>query len=377
MNDFPYYNNNEGIIYLDSASTTLRHSAVIKSVTDYCNDYNINLGRTFGSKASEFGNQVEQIRIEFAKLYNCPNFFFTSSATDSLNQIAQILVNNNMINGNSKIVLGIDNHHAAILPFTNLTSNINYIKLDENLNLNVNSLLDLGYEPDIIVLNMSSNVVGYYLQTDEIKDIRKKFPSSIIILDGTQYLASRSIDFVDLGVDFVVGSFHKMYGPTGWGFCMYNKKYQNLKPAKLGGGIVEDVMTEGVVFLDKGQQFESGTLNLDSVLSLAEILSFLKHEVYNHKFPNLQSLVQLKNYNFFISNRSDKTISFCHKIHSNFDLANFLSLNGIIVRVGMHCANPLLHYLNQENGLVRVSLGIYSTDTDINKLIEVLERFEK
>jgi cysteine desulfurase / selenocysteine lyase len=375
MSDFAYIDKNPNNIYLDSASTTLRHKAVVESILRYSSEFNLNLGRTFGAQAYELSGMVKKMRMKFCELYNCPHFYLTSSATDSLNQIAIMLFANNILDSDSKLVLAIDNHHAAILPFVDRLNNYEYIYLDYDYNLDIQSILELTYIPDIIVLSLSSNVTGSYLLTEDIKSIRTKFPFTIIVLDGTQYLASKSINFEELEVDFVVGSFHKMYGPSGYGFVMYNEKYLNIKPARLGGGIIKDVTEQGVDYLTGGDQFESGTLNLDTILSIDTVLDFLQEQVYNHSFPNLDQLLSLPDYQFFNSSRSDKTISFRHKQHSSFDLANYLAIHGITVRVGSHCANPLIHYLKVEDGLVRVSLGVYTTQQQIDKLVTILNQF--
>jgi cysteine desulfurase / selenocysteine lyase len=375
MSDFPYIDNNPNHIYLDSASTTLRHIAVSNSAATYSKEFNLNLGRSFGSQAYELAGQVNSMRKKFCTMYNCKNFYLTYSATDGLNQIADMLVKNNIIDSDSSLVMGIDNHHAAILPFTDKIGNYEFVFLANDFNLDIEGIIKLNYTPDLIVLSMSSNVTGSHILVDDIKAIRAAYPFSIIVLDATQYLAYKPLDFEDLEVDFVVGSFHKMYGPSGIGFVMYNEKYLNIKPSRVGGGIIQDVTVTGVEYLGKGNQFESGTLNLDTILSLKTVLEYLENTVYGHKFPSFEGLFNLKDYEFFHSNRTATIVSFKHITASSFDLANYLAVHNIVVRVGMHCANPLHHYLKQEDGLVRVSLGVYTTQTQIDKLVLILNQF--
>jgi cysteine desulfurase / selenocysteine lyase len=378
-NSFGFIDNNPDIIYFDSASTCLRHNSVIEGVEEYCNNYGVNLGRSFGKQAQDLGKKIDNIRAKVSKVYGCKNFFFTSSATDSFNHISELLLANKIIDPDSSpfenIVCGIDNHHASILPFLEKGFSIQYIGLDKHFNLDVESFNNIQSKPALISLTMGSNVVGNELKISDVKKIRKMFPNSIITLDCTQYLSYSTIDFDELGVDFVIASFHKMYGATGLGFVMYDKKYLSLTPTRVGGGIVKDVTADGAIYFNDGTQFEAGTSNLDAIIGLDKLLDFLVQDVYNYKTLDFIKIYELDSYEFYTCPTSRKIISFKHKVHNNFDLANYLALNNIIVRVGMHCCNPLMHYLKLEDGLVRVSVGVYNTQGDIDKLCELLKRY--
>lgn len=370
---FPFIETNPKMVYLDSASTSLRHFAVSAAVDEFSCKYNINLGRTFGHRAVEFGNRIDGIRDTIKEMYNCKNFYFTSSATESLNDIAKLLLKNGYINNNSKIVLGIDNHHANILPFEAISKNIKYILLNKDYNLNFDQLLKLDYIPDLIALTLSSNVLGGYLDLDQLRTVRKLYPKAILVLDGTQYLASKSIDFDSIEADFVVGTFHKMYGPSGLGFTIYKDQYLDLIPSKVGGGNIADVTIDGPKYLAGGLQYEAGTLNLDTILSLESILDFLKNHVYNHEFIDISFFDRLDNFTLYRAVNADKTFCIKHNTMSSFDLANLLSIHGYIVRVGSHCCNPLIHYLKEE-GLIRISLGVYNTNYELNNLFYLLKK---
>ncbi len=375
-NAFGFIDTNPNVIYFDSASTCLRHCSVVEGLEEYTNNYGVNLGRSFGKQAQDLGKKVDNIRAKVSKVYGCKNFFFTSSATDSFNHIAELLLTDKIIDSNltpfENIVCGIDNHHASILPFLEKGFAIQYIGLDKDFNLDVDSFDNIQSKPALISLTMGSNVVGNELKINEVKKIRKMFPNSIITLDCTQYLSYSAIDFDELGVDFVVASFHKMYGPTGLGIVMYDKKYIGLTPTRVGGGIVKDVTGNGAIYFDDGTQFEAGTSNLDAIIGLDKLLDFLVQDVYNHKTLDFGAMYKLDNFEFFTCPTSRKIISFKHKVHNNFDLANYLAMHNMIVRVGMHCCNPLMHYLKLEDGLVRVSVGIYNTQDDVDKLVKVL-----
>jgi cysteine desulfurase / selenocysteine lyase len=378
-NDFGFIENNPETIYFDSASTSLRHVSVVDGVKEYTNNYGVNLGRSFGIQAGKLSNKIDKIRSKISKVYGCKNFFFTSSATDSFNHIAELLIANKIIDPNSSpfenIVCGIDNHHASILPFLEKGFAIQYIGLDNDFNLDIESFENIQSKPALISLTMGSNVLGNKLKISDIKRIRKMFPNSIITLDCTQYLSYAAIDFDELGVDFVIASFHKMYGPTGLGIVMYNQKYINLTPTRVGGGIVKDVTVDGAIYFNDGTQFEAGTNNLDAIIGLDKLLDFLVQDAYNHKTLDFSRIYALDSYEFFTCPTSRKIISFKHKVCNNFDLANYLAMNNMIVRVGMHCCNPLMHYLKLEDGLVRVSVGVYNTQEDIDKLCELLVQY--
>jgi cysteine desulfurase / selenocysteine lyase len=378
-NSFGFIVNNPDNIYFDSASTSLRHVSVVDGVKEYTNNYGVNLGRSFGIQAGKLSSKIDKIRAKISKVYGCKNFFFTSSATDGFNHIAELLIKNNIIDPNltpfESIICGIDNHHASILPFVELGFSVQYIGLDKDYNLDIESFDNIQSKPALISLTMTSNVLGNELKVSEIKKIRKDFPNSIITLDCTQYLSYSDINFDELGVDFVVSSFHKMYGPSGVGIVMYDKKYQLLKPVRVGGGIIKDVTMDGAIYVNDGTQFEAGTANLDGLVALDSLLDFLIKDVYNRKTLDLSSILALDNYEFYCAPTSRKIISFKHKTKNNYDLGNYLAMHNMIVRVGFNCCNPLMHYLKLEDGLVRVSVGVYNTQEDVDRLCEVLKNF--
>jgi cysteine desulfurase / selenocysteine lyase len=373
-NNFNFIDKNPDKIYLDSASTTLRHNCILSGTKEYLENYNVNLGRTFGENAYRLQDKVDMIRSKIKQTYNASNLFFSYGATDGLNQIIGILHTNDLINKDSKVVIGIDSHHATILPLYQIGIMPQYIYLDNNLNLDIQSILSLNYIPDLICLTLCSNVLGNMITNQDIKAVRQKFPSSYIVLDATQYLASSSIDFDDLGVDAIVASFHKMYGPTGLGIVLYSDRFKNLKPFRVGGGIIIDVSQQDVEYLKDGDQFEAGTINLDGLLGLDSLMDFLIKDVYNNNLNfDLKGINNLKNIKIHSSPNSNRIISFTHETMNNYDLASYLAMYNIIMRVGKHCCNPLMQYLGLDDGTLRISLGVYNTQQDIDTLVEVLK----
>ena len=378
-NSFGFITTNPKTIYFDSASTTLRHMSVVDGVNDYVNNYGVNLGRSFGIQAGALATKVYNIRTKISGVYGCKNFFFCASATDGFNHVVELLIKNKIIQSNltpfENIVLGIDNHHASILPFYNIGFGIEYINLDNELNLDFEEFDKMQYKPAVIALTMTSNVTGSEIAITNIKKLRSQFPNTVIILDCTQYWSYSNFDFDELGIDFAIGSFHKMYGASGLGIVMYNNKYKNIKPVRVGGGIIKSVTTDDVTYCTDGTQFEAGTINLDAIVGVDKLLDFLVNTVYIESNLDFGNIYKLQDYEFYSNPNSKKIISFKHKTKNNFDLANYLALNNMIVRVGHHCCNPLMDYLQLEDGLVRVSVGVYNTQDDIDKLCAILAKY--
>lgn len=363
---FGFLDKNPEIIYLDSAATTLTHKSVLEGLELYTKELSVGLGRSSGKIGKILSDRIDGVRNKLCNFYNSPNLAFTFSSTDSLNTLALLLKQNYNI---KKVALGIDNHHAALLPFYSFEKI--FLDLDRDLNLDLSKVDD---SIDLLVVTLCSNVLGNNLDYEKIRELKIKYPKLIVVVDATQYFSFAKLDFTSLGVDFVIGSCHKMYGPLGLGFFLYKESYKGLLPSKVGGGIVENVSMEEVKYYSDGRQLEAGTLNVAGILSLSKLLDFLEEFVYTTDSLDFSELYNLEEYTFLNSKSSSKIVTFYHEKQSSFDLANFLALKGLIVRSGSMCAMPLFDYLGC-NEAVRVSFGVYNEQNDIEQLVKTLKSF--
>lgn len=363
---FAFVKKNPDIIYLDSSSTTLVHNSVVEALELYTEELSVGLGKSSGRIGNRLSDIVGYTRIKLCQFYNCPSVAFSFSATDSLNLIANILKTNYRI---KKVALGIDNHHASLLPFYSFDKV--FLGLDSNLNLDFSKV---DKTIDLLVITLCSNVLGNSIDFDKIRELKTKYPKLIVIVDATQYLSFAKLDFEALGVDFVIGSFHKMYGPLGLGLIMYQERYQKLLPSRVGGGIVESVTTEDVKYYSDGRQLEAGTLNVAGILAIPKLLDFLERYVYFSKPLDFSALYALEDYKSISSKDSSKIVTFRHIRESSFDVASFLAVKGFIVRSGLMCAEPLFDYLGLSD-CVRVSFGVYNDQKDVGRLLEALKEF--
>ena len=387
-NLIPFFKNNTDTIYLDSAATSLRPQVVIDSITNFYNKYSTSIDRSGSIISLSLKSEIEDVRSIIKKIYNSEEVFFTYSATDGANQIATMIGQNISLKAKNKILLAIDNHHANLLPYYDLVDKFDltpeFIKLDSNgYTLDYNQLSQsIDENVRIITLNQKSNVTGSELDWQVLNKIFKNKRNQgfqfVVVTDFTQYIAVKKPNFNFIESDFNFVSGHKMYSANGVGMVFYNSKYRHWLPARLGGGIVKQVFEKSVEFYTDGTQFESGTLDYASILSIKPAANFLEKYVYSNQLPlDFSKLMSLKNngYQIISDTNCNNIISLIHLSINSYDIAKYLDINDIIVRSGYMCAQPLLDYLGYYDGCLRISTGAYTTQSDLdilyNQLVEI------
>jgi cysteine desulfurase / selenocysteine lyase len=400
LENFPFLKNTT-MSYLDNASTSIKLGSISKVYEQYFNLECLNIGRSFSKISTDLDNKVKNIKKRMCEFYNAENLYFTSSATESANQIAILLEQNIKWQIGDKITIAIDNHHANILPYYRLVENlalqgisveIKWITVDyETFELDYDLLKKSILDPEnkLVVLCQTSNVTGASIDWNRIQISSKSFSKSqIFVLDATQSFGFDKLDISKIGCDFVFGSSHKMYGPVGLGFVFYKNKFKTWKPAKLGGGIVENVNLTDAKYYTSGEQFESGTQNIPAILAMEEVLNFLESNLYLKLekirlqdnpiiWEAVESLIKLGKFRLVSKQNNLKIISLVPTKNINktpFDISMFLELNGIVTRAGMHCSQPIHDFLNCPDGSIRLSFGIYTKIEDVLKVFDILEK---
>lgn len=377
---FPILSNNPGLVYLDNAATTQKPRRVIQKISEFYSKYNSNVHRGLYPLSEKSTELYEESRRTVAKFINAEpeEIIFTSGATDGLNAIATMLSSSGLIDKHPRIVLSELEHHSNILPWQRLNPrSIEYLMLTSDFAIGSSAETK---RVDVIALTHASNVTGSILNIKEILTRNNNYEFSV--LDASQSIAHMKVDVKDLGVDFMVFSSHKVYGPTGVG-VLYAKKeiLEALDPFRVGGGIINEVKRDSATWANLPEKFEAGTPPIAEAIGLSEAVRFIQElgfekvrlneqELRIYLVEKLKSISGIRIYHPPLNIDALGIVSFTiDGIHPH-DLAQYLGDRKICVRAGHHCTQILHREVLNIPASVRVSLGVYNTKSDIDKLIE-------
>jgi cysteine desulfurase / selenocysteine lyase len=376
----------EGMIYFDSAATTLKPNSVIDAVQSYYRDLSATVHRSVyesGATASTYYEATRQEVKEFLCSDQSGEVVFTKSATEALNLLSYSLCSICLKRGD-EIIVSVAEHHSNFVPWQEACrrtgAKLVVVGLNEAMQVDLEELESkISARTKIVAINHISNVLGTKNPVKKIASICKQ-NGVYLVVDGAQSVAHEKIDVIDLECDFFVFSGHKMYGPTGVGVLWGKKELLNVMPPFMfGGSMVEEVGLETSSFQESPQKFEAGTPAIASVLGLGQAMSFLvKNRVRLTLVKELtiyakQRLIEVFGQECKIYGGDNTIVSFVIQGAHALDLATLLALDGVCVRVGNHCAAPLLDYLGQES-LLRLSFGIYNTKQEVDRVIELIKR---
>ncbi len=390
--DFPIFNqkiNDETLVYLDNAATSQIPKFVEEKVRDFNEKERANVHRGVHALGLRATNQYESSRQKVANFIganNAKEVIFTSGCTDSLNLVAASFGEQN-IQAGDEILVSIMEHHSNLLPWQQLVkrkqAKLNFIEINSDGLLDIENLKSkISSKTKIVALTHVSNVLGTINPIKELTDLAHE-KGAIVVVDGAQAVGHFPIDVAELNVDFYAFSGHKMFAPTGIG-VLYGKKdlLDKMPPYRLGGEMIANVTREGATWAEVPYKFEAGTPNIAGAIGLGAAIDYLqsldfeliqKHEqeLTSYALEKLKNVLGLTIYGPQKSNGRIGVISFNLKNIHPHDLATALDLDGIEVRAGHHCAQPLMASLNTES-TVRASLSIYNTKDDIDKLVSSL-----
>lgn len=360
--------------YFDSAATTLKPASVIKAVSDYYSYSNANTRRGFYPLAVNADAICEKTREKVRKFIGAKYItecIFTHGATEGLNILAQSITKSFLKAGDEVIISQLE-HHSSLLPWRATEAVIKILPCSlEAGEIEPERLKKLiSPRSKVLVLTPESNVIGHTKNFEKLVEIAKEH-GMIVVADCAQMVAHRKLELDKRGIDFAVFSGHKMYAEMGIG-VLYGRQelLEKMQPSFYGGEMVEDVATDGQVQLaELPYRFEAGTINLGGIVSLDAAIDFIQDlnlEPLSITLKNrLSTIPHLK----IIGNPEGPIISFqLEDVHPH-DIAQILADDGICIRAGYHCAQPLLEELGP---VARVSLGAYNTLEDIQYLTERL-----
>ena len=388
--DFPLLEN-ENITYLDSGATTQKPIQVIKAVEEFYQKYNANPHRGAYSLSVEATEQYENTRTKIAKFINAKHreeIIFSKNATESLNLIAYSYGLDNL-KKDDEVVISIMEHHSNLVPWQKITkqtgSKLNYMYINENYEITDEEIESkITDKTKIVGITHVSNVLGTINNVKKIiKYAHKK--GAIVIVDASQSIPHMKIDVQDLDADFLVFSGHKMLAPLGIG-VLYGKReiLNKMTPFLMGGDMIEYVYEQETTFAPLPNKFEAGTQNVEGVIGLGAAIDYIEnlgydkiqeieHGVISYARQELSKLDYLTLYMTPNEKNHSSVISFNIKGVHPHDVASILDSEGVCVRSGNHCAQPLMRFLGIDS-TCRASFYIYNTREDIDKLVKALDK---
>lgn len=384
--EFPILN--QDLIYLDNGATTLKPKRVVDKMVDYYEKYTSNIHRGDYNNAIKTNEEYDNVRNIVKDFINAedPNeIVYTSGTTESLNLAVFGFFKNKLSEGD-EVLISKAEHASNVLPWLALEKEkkikVKYIPLDENYELTLDNLeSSLTDKTKVISIAHISNVIGDIRDIEKIGKICKE-KNIYFVVDAAQSVSHIPIDVVKANVSFLAFSAHKMTGPTGVG-VLYGKKelLKDMQPLKYGGGMNQSFESDNSYILkDYPIKFEAGTPPIAEVIGLGEAIKFITdigvEKIHDHEYSlkkylidNLEKIPNLVLYN---KNSKSGIVTFNIKGVFSQDTSVYLNHYNIAIRAGNHCAKILKDDLNIKN-TCRISIYLYNTKEEIDKVIEVLK----
>ena len=393
--DFPILSrqvHGKPLVYFDSGASAQKPRAVIDAMTEVLQDQYTNVHRGAHYLSQTLTDRYEGVREKIARFINAPSkdqVVITRNTTEAINQVAATY-GRSFLGAGDGIVISAMEHHANIVPWQLLRD-------EKGIDLKVAPIDDRGVlemeafealldgNTKLVAMTHCSNVLGTHVPAKEI--IRLAHERGIpVLLDGSQSVVHGVIDVQDLDVDFFVFTGHKLYGPNAVGVLFGKAELLAKMPPYQGGGdMIETVTYKKTTYKDPPHRFESGTPAIVEVIGMGAAIDYVTaigmdkiaaHErallAYGTERLTAQPDIRL----FGTAPEKAAILSFIQEGIHPFDTAATLDRAGVAVRVGQHCAEPLMDRLGVD-GTLRASLAMYNTTAEIDVMIEALERARK
>ncbi|HEM2655672.1 TPA: cysteine desulfurase [Streptococcus suis] len=379
--------NDEPLVYLDNAATTQKPQQVLDVLADYYQKDNANVHRgvhTLSERATARYEAARQKVADFIHAKSSKEILFTRGTTTSLNWVAQFA--REILQPDQEVIISVQEHHSNIIPWQQACqqtgAKLRYVTLKDG-ELDVDSLKSmLSEKTKFVSLAHVSNVLGSVAPIGEIAELVHAV-GAYLVVDGAQSVPHMAVNVQELDVDFYAFSGHKMLGPTGIG-VLYGKEglLNRMSPVEFGGEMIDFVYEQSATWKELPWKFEAGTPNIAGAIGLGAAVDYLTEigmdaiqaheaELVDYVFPKLQAIPGLTIYGSQDLSKRTGVIAFnLDDLHPH-DVATALDYEGVAVRAGHHCAQPLLRYL-QVPATVRASFYIYNTKADCDKLVEAI-----
>lgn len=385
--DFPIFENNE-VVFLDTAASAQKPLTVVEKMKEvYLHSY-ANVHRGTYSLSEESTLLYEDARKTVQKFINARSekeIIFTKGATESINMVASTWARKH-ITKDDEVLISEAEHHANLIPWQNLRDEIGFVlrifKINDDGSFNEKEFEKcLNNKTKLVAVTAMSNVLGNLFPIKKITKKAHEF-GAVVLVDACQFAVHNQTDVLDMDCDFLVFSGHKIYGPTGIG-VLYGKSelLEQMPPYQFGGDMVDKVTYEKTTYAKAPAKFEAGTPPFVEAVGLAEAIKYVEnigfdriseHEKELSKYA-IEQLSTIENL-VFVGKKEEKHGVFAfivEGIHSS-DIAFILSRKNVCVRIGHHCAEPLVNRMGFTS-IIRASIGIYSCKEDITELVSALK----
>ncbi|WP_438873486.1 cysteine desulfurase [Staphylococcus cohnii] len=393
LKDFPILNqkvNNNRLAYLDTTATSQTPTQVIDVIADYYKRYNSNVHRgvhTLGSLATDGYESARETVRRFINAKYFEEIIFTRGTTASINMVAHSYGDANISEGDEIVVTEME-HHANIVPWQQLAkrkrASLKFIPMTDEGELTIENIkATINDNTKIVAITHVSNVLGTINDIKAITDIAHEH-GAIVSVDGAQAAPHMDLDMQSLDVDFYSFSGHKMLGPTGIG-VLYGKRtlLDEMEPVEFGGDMIDFVEKYDASWADLPTKFEAGTPLIAQAIGLAEAIRYIEnlgfdaiqaheHELTTYAYDKMSEIEGIEIYGPPKDRRAGVITFNMTDVHAH-DVATAVDTEGVAVRAGHHCAQPLMKWLNQSS-TARASFYIYNTKEDIDQLVQSLNQ---
>lgn len=381
--DFLTLKNNPDLVYLDNAATTQTHRWVVERMNKYYNHQRATTHRGSYPLCDRTTEDYENARQQVANLISADarQLMFTSGATQGLNFVAE------WYKDVPVAIISAAEHTSNIIPWLTAGRSVENGRLkvipvkvyndgSQGFDLDAAKAILEKHPGSILSITTNSNVTGFNTEWETLTDIAR-LHGTAVCLDATQTIAHKQLDMSAKNKhapDWLVFSAHKMYGPTGIGALYHRHGFENIRPLTFGGGQVDHVDFNSIIFKNSIERVEPGTQNIAGVLGFGMAAEFINYVTYDEI-----KRIEYNLYDCFTSNKDIKSISELDPLYpdkeltsifsfrsklSPYDISTILGSKNIAVRSGKLCAHPFVNMLSN-NGILRISIAPYNTEQDI------------
>lgn len=385
-NDFPLLMQNK-IIYIDNAATSQRPQCVIDAEGDFYKNYNANPLRGLYSLSVEATEVYENAREAVRKFIGAEKsneIIFTRNTTESLNLVAYSYGLSNVKKGD-EIVVSIMEHHSDLLPWQMVAktcgAELKFIECAKDGSINLEKVKELiTSRTKIVAMTQVSNVLGREYPVKEIAKLAHE-KGAVMVVDGAQSTPHMRVDVTDLDADFFAFSGHKLLAPMGIG-VLYGKEelLEKMPPFLSGGEMIDSVTRTSAVYAELPHKFEAGTVNAAGAAGLKAAIDYIEKVGFDYIGEReialtsraIEKMKKIPHVNIIGSENADEhtgIVTFTiDNVHPH-DISEILAADGIAVRAGHHCAQPLLTHLGL-NSTARASFAFYNTEDEVDKFTD-------
>ena len=385
-NDFPLLMQNK-IIYIDNAATSQRPQCVIDAEGDFYKNYNANPLRGLYSLSVEATEVYENAREAVRKFIGAEKsneIIFTRNTTESLNLVAYSYGLSNVKNGD-EIVVSIMEHHSDLLPWQMVAetcgAELKFIECAKDGSIDLEKVKELiTSRTKIVAMTQVSNVLGREYPVKEIAKLAHE-KGAVMVVDGAQSTPHMRVDVTDLDADFFAFSGHKLLAPMGIG-VLYGKEelLEKMPPFLSGGEMIDSVTRTSAVYAELPHKFEAGTVNAAGAAGLKAAIDYIEKVGFDYIGEReialtsraIEKMKKIPHVNIIGSENADEhtgIVTFTiDNVHPH-DISEILAADGIAVRAGHHCAQPLLTHLGL-NSTARASFAFYNTEDEVDKFTD-------